>query len=345
MKVGIAGFSGSGKSTVFLWLTGVAPDPSRSQQGQIGKPEIPDERLDWVSDLFKPKKKTAAKIEFLDTPGLNPSERRDNPRRLGIMRDAGGLLIVLNGYSGGNVAEELKKFQEEMLFADLEIVLGRIERLEDQLKKPRPAKDKDRDQLEIDTLKKVADVLEIGKPASVAHLRDDEEKAIRSFQLLTLKKQMVFVNLDEAGVKEPLPADLLALAPEAIGAPAKLEMELAELSPDDRKAFMEDLGVTGFSQGDALRKIFTGMGNIVFFTVGEDECRAWPIPKGATAVEGAGEIHTDLARGFVRGEVVSYADFKRLGSMKEAKTHGVYRLEGKTYVVQDGDIMHILAST
>lgn len=345
MKVGIAGFSGSGKSTVFHWLTGVAPDPGRAQQGQIGKPEIPDERLDWVSDRFKPKKKTPAKMEYLDTPGLNINERRDNPRRLGIMRDANGLLIVLNGFSDGNLAEELKKFQEEMLFADLEIVLGRIDRLQDQLKKPKPAKEKDRDQLEIDTLRKIADALESGKPASVAHLREDEEKAIRSFQLLTLKKQLVFVNLDENGVKQPLPADLLALAPDAVAAPAKLELELGELSPEDRKAFMEDLGLVGFSRGDTLRKIFTGMGNIVFFTVGEDECRAWSIPKGANAAESAGEIHTDLSRGFVRAEVVGYEDFKRVGSMKEAKSQGVYRLEGKTYIVHDGDVMEILAST
>jgi ribosome-binding ATPase YchF (GTP1/OBG family) len=345
MKVGIAGFSGSGKSTVFHWLTGVAPDPARSQQGQLGKPEIPDERLEWVSDLFKPKKKTAGKMEFLDTPGLNISERRDNARRLGIMRDAGGLLIVLNGFSGGNLADELRKFREEMLFADLEIVLGRIERLQDQLKKPRPAKEKERDQLEVDTLKKVAAALEVGKPASDVSLKEDEEKAIRSFQLLTLKKQLVFVNVDESGVKQPLPADLLALATDAIAAPAKLEMELEELSPEDRNAFMQDLGVTGFSRGETIRKIFTGMGLIVFFTVGEDECRAWPIPKGVSAVEAAGEIHTDLSRGFVRGEVVAYDDFKRVGSMKEAKSQGVYRLEGKTYIVQDGDIMHILAST
>ena len=108
---------------------------------------------------------------------------------------------------------------------------------------------------------------------------------------------------------------------------------------------MEEMKLAGFGHDDALRAIFTAMNNIVFFTVGEDECRAWPVPKGATAVEGAGEIHTDLSRGFVRGEVVSYADFRKLGSMKEAKLHGVYRLESKTYVIQDGDIMHILAST
>src|SRR4029077_4909414 len=136
MKVGIAGFAGSGKSTVFHWLTGAAPDPSKSQQGQIGKPEVPDERLDWLSSHFQPKKTTPAKLEFLDTPGLLATERRDNPRRLGIMRDAGGLLVVLNGFSGGNLLDELRRFREELLFADLEIVTNRIDKLRDQLKKP-----------------------------------------------------------------------------------------------------------------------------------------------------------------------------------------------------------------
>lgn len=345
MKVGIAGFSGSGKSTVFHWLTGAAPDPSRSQQGQLGIATIPDERLIWLSQHFKPKKTTPARLELLDTPGLLAAERRDNPRRLGIMRDAGGLLIVLNGFSGGDLADELRRFREEMLFADLEIVTTRIDKLGDQLKKPRPAKQKEIDQIELDLLKRIAGVLEQGQGASHAGLKDDEEKAVRSFQLLTLKKELVLVNVGDDKIGQPLPAELLQLAPSALQAPAKLELELEELSEEDRQAFMQDLQVSGFSKDDVLRQIFAAMGNIVFFTVGEDECRAWPIPKGATAVEGAGEIHTDLSRGFVRGEVVTYDDFKKLGSMKEAKQHGVYRLESKTYVVQDGDIMHILAST
>src|SRR5438270_4402520 len=135
MKVGIAGFAGSGKSTAFHWLTGVAPDPSKSQQGHIGKPEVPDERLNWLSAQFKPKKTTFAKMEFLDTPGLLATERRDNPRRLGILRDAGGLLVVLNGFAGANLADELRRFREELLFADLEIATNRIDKLRDQLKK------------------------------------------------------------------------------------------------------------------------------------------------------------------------------------------------------------------
>ena len=126
MKVGIAGFSGSGKSLVFTWLTGVKPDPGKAQHGQMGVAKIPDERLDWLSAHFKPKKTTYTTLELLDTPGLLLDERRDNPRRLAIMRDAGALLVVLNGYANGDLAQELTRFREEILFADLEIVAGRI---------------------------------------------------------------------------------------------------------------------------------------------------------------------------------------------------------------------------
>lgn len=345
MKIGIAGFAGSGKSTVFRWLTGAIPDPARSQQGQIGKPDIPDERLDWLSAHFKPKKHTPTKIEFLDTPGLLLTERKDNPRRLAILRDAGGLLVVLDGFSGTDPADQLRRFREELLFADLEIVSGRIDKLKDLLKKPRPAKQKEIDQAELTLLERIAAAFEQGQGAAALGLSGEEEKAVRSFQLLTLKREMVLVNIDESRIGQPLPASLLELAPEALQAPARLEVELEELTEEDRQVFMEEMKLTGSSKADVLRRIFYGMGQIVFFTVGEDECRSWGIPKGATAVEGAGEIHTDLARGFVRGEVISYDDFKKYGSIKEAKTHGVYRLESKTYIVQDGDIMHILAST
>jgi ribosome-binding ATPase YchF (GTP1/OBG family) len=153
---------------------------------------------------------------------------------------------------------------------------------------------------------------------------------------------MVLVNCGDDRLGQPLPADLTQLTSTAILAPAKLEVELSELSEEDRQVFMQELGLAGFSRGDVLRKIFYGMGQIVFFTVGEDECRAWVLPRGADAVEGAAQIHTDLAHHFNRAKVISFEDFKRVGSEKEAKAQGVERLEGKTYVVQDGDIMHIL---
>ena len=342
MKIGIAGFAGSGKSTLFHWLTGVNPDPAAAQRGQVGVAKVPDERLDWLSAQFNPKKTTHATLELLDTPGLVLTERRDNPRRLAILREAGGLLVVLSGYADADLAAELRRFREEILFADLEIVLNRISRLEDQMKKAKPAKEREADQTELTILRRVAAAFEQNQPASAMGLKEDEEKAVRSFQLLTLKPEMVLVNIGESGIGKPLPPELLRLTPPAVAAPVKLELELEELSEEDRQAFMADLGLQGSSRGDLLRTIYYGMGQSVFFTIGEDECRAWSILKGDNAVEGAGKIHTDLAKNFVRAEVVGFEDYKRVGSMKEAKTHGVYRLEGKTYVVQDGDIMHIL---
>lgn len=328
---------------MFHWLTGVKPDPAASQRGQVGIARIPDARLDWLSAHFKPKKTTPATVEFLDTPGLLPTERRDNPRRLGILREADGLVLVLNGFSESDLAGQLRRFREELLFADLEIVTNRVSRLETQMKKPRPAKEREADQFEHTLLQRIVSEFERGQPASALALNDEEEKAVRSFQLLTLKPEFVLVNVGEDRLASPLPADLLQLVPNAVQAPARLERELEDLSEDDRQAFMQELGLGGFARDHVLRTIFDAMGQMVFFTVGEDECRAWPLPKGSSAVEGAGQIHTDLARGFVRAEVVTYADFQRVGSMKEAKAQGVYRLEGKTYIVQDGDIMHILA--
>jgi ribosome-binding ATPase YchF (GTP1/OBG family) len=345
MKIGLVGFSGSGKSTVFRWLTGVAPDPARVQQGQTGMAKLPDPRVDRMAAIFKPKKTVYAEIAILDTPGLDMAERRDNPRRLGILRESDGLVVVLNGYSGGNLADELRRFREELVFADLEILTNRLSKVEANLKKPKPAKEREIDLQEQSVLTRLIAALEAGQMPRALGLKPEEEKAVRSFQLLTIKPEIVFVNQGDAAVGQPLPADLLALAPDALAAPAKLELELEELPPEDRAAFAADLGLTGSQRDDILRRIFAAMGQIVFLTVGEDECRAWPIPKGADAVEGAAQIHTDLAKRFVRAEVVAYEDFVRVGSMKEAKAQGVYRLEGKTYVVQDGDIMHILASS
>ncbi len=349
MKVGIAGFAGSGKSTTFQWLTGVAPDPGKAQHGQMGIAKIPDTRLDWLSQVFKPKKTTYTTLEMLDTPGLLVAERKDNARRLGIMRDANALLVVLNGFMGGDLVEELQNFREELLFADLDIVTNRIGRLEEQLKKPRNAKQKEADQFELDLLKRIAETLESGKSAASLGLKEEEEKTVRSFQLLTLKPVMVLVNISEDRLGEELPAKLLELASNACQVPVRFEMEIEELPEDEREEFLKDFlaeGMSAESQRDkVLQQIFSSSHQIVFFTVGEDECRAWSIPEGVTAVEAAGAIHTDLSRGFVRGEVVSYEDFKKVGSMKEAKNQGVFRLEGKTYIVKDGDIMHVLAST
>ena len=344
MKVGLVGYSGSGKSMLFQWLTGVAPDPAKIQHGQTGMAHVPDERLVKMSAKFKPKKTKYAEVAFLDTPGLMLAERKDNPRRLSILREASGLVIVLDGFSATNLAEQLVKFREELVFADLEIIMNRIEKLHQQSKKTKPVKERELDEAEAATLQRIQTGLEAGQ--TVAKLvRPDEERLIRSMQLLTLKTEMVFVNRGDSNFKEPLPADLLATAPHVISAPVKLEHELAELDAETKAAFMSDLGMEGLSKDQVLRDLFYGMGHIVFFTVGEDECRSWALDKGQTAVEGAASIHTDLAKGFIRAEVMTYFDFeKEHFEEKNCKAHGTFHLHSKEYVVQDGDIMHIRAS-
>jgi ribosome-binding ATPase YchF (GTP1/OBG family) len=341
MKVGLVGYSGSGKSTVFTWLTGVVHDQSAALRGQTGVARIPDTRLIWLSDQFKPKKTTYATLELVDTPGLQVGDTKDNPRRLGILREADGLLVVLNGYNG-DPAKELDNFRADCILADLEIVSNRIPRVEAQLKKNKTLKEKEVDQLELDTLRKVAVELEAGKSLAQMGLPDAEEKIIRAFQLLTLKPELVLVN--QGDVDQPIPPYVLELSPHAMAAPVKLEMELLELPEADRASFMADLGMTALSRERILREIFYGMGRIVFLTCGEDECRSWAITKGVPAQLAAGAIHTDLSAGFVRAEVIGFEEYQKVGSFKEAKAKGVLRLEGKTYVVQDGDIMNILAN-
>jgi len=346
MKMGLVGYSGSGKSTVFEWLTGESPDPAKVQQGQTAMADVPEDRLAKIAAVLKPKKTTYTKVAVLDTPGLMTDERKDNARRLGILREANGIVIVLDGFSRTDFADQLRRFREELLYADMEVVGNRVPKLEQQMKKAKPAKEREADEVELALLKRTVAAFEAGTPAAAQGITPDEEKALRSFQMLTLKPEIVFVNRGDSGFNDPLPADLLALAPTATQAPVKLEMELAALGDDDRATFMSELGITAFKRGETIRAMFYGVGREVFFTVGEDECRTWSIPGGCEAVEAAGCIHKDLSEKFVRANVIGYADFVACGfSEKDAKGKGLSRTEGKTYVVKDADIMHILASS
>ncbi len=346
MKIGLVGFAGTGKSTVFQWLTGVAPDAAKVQQGQVGTAKVPDERLAKIAAKFAPKKTTYAEVQFLDTPGLMADERKDNPRRLAILREANGMVIVLDGFTAANFAEQLSKFREELLFADMEVVSNRVPKLAQQLKKSKPTKEREADEAELELLNRVVAAFEAGTPASQQGFTTAEEKTLRSFQLLTLKLEFVFVNHGDSGFNDPLPADLLALAPTAVQAPVKLENELVDLDEETRQAFMADLGLTGFSRERVIRSIFYSMGRAVFFTVGHDECRTWAMDEGSDAVTAAGCIHKDLSEKFVRTNVIAYSDFEAHHySEKECKLKGLERIEGKSYVVKDADILHILASS
>jgi ribosome-binding ATPase len=335
MRVGIVGFAGSGKSTLFELLTGTAPDPGRVHSGQAGVATLSDSRLDFLASLHKPKKVTPASVEFLDTPGLLPGSHADNPQRLALIREGDALLIVLNGFSGGDPRAQLAAFRDEMLFADLGVVTTRVERLEASLKKPRPDREAVAKELEI--VKAVHAVLEEGKTVSSLDLSADDKKPLRSFGLLTDKPDVVLLNILQG---QSIPEALTALAPEALAIDAKLELELSQLESEERAAFMTDMGVNELGKDRIIRRAYDAVGIITFFTAGEPEVRGWNLERGATAVSAAGKIHTDLAKGFIRAEVTAYDDLFQAGSVKEAKARHLQRLEGKEYIVKDGDVVY-----
>jgi ribosome-binding ATPase len=335
MRVGIVGFAGSGKSTLFQLLTGTKPDPSKIHAGQVGVATLSDPRLDYLAALHKPKKVTPATVEFLDTPGLLAGSHADNPQRLALIREGDALLIVLNGFTAGDPATQLGAFRDEMLFADLGVVTSRVERLETSVKKARP--DRELAQKELEIVKRVQTTLEEGKSVATLLLSADDKKPLRSFGLLTDKPHVALLNtLQGQGISDPL----RTLAPEALAIDAKLELELTQLEPDERAAFMADLGVTELGRDRIIRQAYDAVGIITYFTAGEPEVRGWNLERGSNAVEAAGKIHTDLAKGFIRAEVTAFDDLQQAGSVKEAKAKHLQRLEGKEYIVKDGDVIY-----
>ena len=342
MKIGIVGYQGSGKSTLFQWLTGVEPDPSLAHSTQLATAVVHDDRVSPLCEIYQPKKVTNATLNIVDTPGLDRSHE-GAAGKLALIREADCLVIVVGAFSGAAAKSDLQSFEEDLLIADLDIVTGRVERLRESVKKPRPNRDKELAELE--ALEPLLAELESGKAMREIELSADQERAIKSFQLLTDKSRFVVVNVSD---DELDPQSALAGLEPGVNAAAlsvSLQMDLQQMEADERKAFCEEMGVSGFDREKLLREIMAASGQMLFFTAGEKEVRTWLIRQGATAEDAAAGIHTDLARGFVRAETMSCEDLFRVGSEREIKAQNLMRKETKNYVVQDGDILHILAST
>ena len=338
MKIGLVGYQGSGKSTLFGWLTGVEPDPAQAHTSQTAMATVHDPRVKQLCEIYEPKKITEASIELVDTPGL-ARDQKGNAARLAAIRDCDTMIVVLAGFGDGNPQQDVTSFQEDLALADLEIISNRITRLEESIKKPRP----DREDLiaEKELLESMQKQIEDGVSLRELEISADDEKRVRSFQLLSLKPLLAIVNTaddEEDPTKfESIGGEGLKVIPVPIG----LEAELARMEPDEAAAFREEMGVGSFDRDPLVLAIMAASGQMLFFTAGEKEVRTWMFLAGGTAVDAADCIHSDLARGFIRAEIMTIDDLVRLGSEREVKAAGLARQEMKDYVVQDGDVLFI----
>jgi GTP-binding protein YchF len=358
LRAGLIGLPGSGKTTLFHLLTSVH-EAARTQgkaEANVGVSRVPDDRLDQLTAMFQPKKRTPATVEFADMA----AGRGDAKSLVDVAayRNADALLHVVRAFRDPSVphpqvtvdaARDARMVEDELILADLGSVERRLDRLEKDLKKT-PSADLKAEQ---DLLVRGRATLDEGRALRTLGLSPDDTRRLRGFQFLSAKPLLLVVNLDEAdlAVAED-PAAHVGLASFAhesraacVGVCAKIELEIAQLDAADAASFMADLGLKQSGLNRVIRAAYDLLGYMSFFTVGEDECRAWSIPRQLRAPEAAGAIHSDIQRGFIRAEVVPWDTLIARGSLAACRDHGELRLEGKDYVVQDGDTINFRHAT
>jgi GTP-binding protein YchF len=367
LRAALIGFSSSGKSTLFQLMTS-ARDTARAAHGKgealIGISKVPDARLDRLTAMYNPKKRVPATVEFSDLAAPAQSGGAQALVDVVAYKNADALVHVLRAFrdpaiphSAGSIdpARDAQAMEDELILADLGVAERRLERLEKDLKKSRTV-DLEHERA---VLVQCRAALEEGRPLRALKLEGDAQKRLRGFQFLSAKPLLLVLNLDEeevsggnAGARIAQAAEEAGLAPfltragtAAAVVCAKIELEIAQLDAADASVFLADLGLSESGLDRVIRASYDLLGYISFFTVGEDECRAWSIPRGTIAQIAASEIHSDIARGFIRAEVVSYDALVGRGSMAVCRDHGEVRLEGKEYVVLDGDIINFRFAT
>ena len=351
MRVALIGPPQSGKSTLFQAIaagSGSGTDMSRPDQPHLATVKVPDDRLYWLAEQFNPKKTTPAELAFLDLPGFDLTAAAGRQRaktHWAAMRQSEMLVFVVRSFQNDAVAEyrdrvdpvgNVEELLTEMIFADLEQVTNRIAKLEASLKKP--VGDKAEMKREMELMGKLVETLENERPISEALTSEVDVRMVSSFGFMSQKPVLIVINCGEDMLGGDNPTELAGRP--CMYLSAQIEEEIAELPAEDRSEFLADLGLESPAGDRLIRACYKGVDLLSFLTSGEDECRAWTIPAGTTAVGAAGEIHSDIARGFIRAETVAFDDYQTAGDMKGAKAAGKVRLEGKTYVVQDGDIIN-----
>lgn len=351
MKAALLGMLQSGKSTILAGLSGKAVPQIGSTAIEEATVPVPDARLDWLTEYYKPKKTVRATIDCLDLPGFSFTDehgRAATRRLIDKIRIVDLLVLVVRAFENSvvpayrnkvNPAGDLTELKTELLLADLELVATRIERLEKQVNKP--SKTQAHDKVELALQKKLQQAIESEKPISSAIENDAELEMIKPLGFLTLKPLVVAINIGEDQLDRKFDfADSLDSSVPVTAICAKLEYELVQLDPASRVEFMADLKITESAASKFVNSCYRALGMVSFLTVGSDEVRAWPIKQGTTALDAAGKVHTDIKRGFIRAETFTFDDIKALGSEKAIKAAGRIRLEGKDYIVQDGDIIN-----
>ena len=353
MKVGIIGLSSVGKSALFQLLTGSPSVPSAGRpEPRLGVARVPDRRLDVLTEMYKPRKRTPASVEYVDVPGVAKGEGAalvDLP----ALRGVDALVHVLRAFESNSVPHpegsidalrDAGMLELELILADLGAVERRLERLEANIKKANKADDV----AERVVFLKLKDALEAERPLRELELPEEDRRRLRSYSFLTEKPMLLAVNLGEGGLRDAASflassglaafatRPKLALCPVA----APIEAEIAQLPPEDAGAFLLDLGLEEPGLDRVIRTSYALLGLISFLTAGEDECRAWTIRGGTRAQQAAGAIHSDIERGFIRAEVVAFDDLLASGSLPACREKGTLRLEGKEYVVRDGDVIN-----
>lgn len=351
MKVGIVGKPGSGKTSLFLALSKGEGQISHTKEPVHAVVVVPDARFDWFVDLYKPKKITPATVDFVDDVARLGGERgrEFTDEAMGELRTADSMVYVIGAFEGGepdpdDVRKEAVSFEEELGLRDLVLIENRLERIAKQIRSPQaPASLK----AEQAALEKVKGVLEGGGRFSQIELDEQERRTVSGFQLLTAKPMVVAINVPEdylSKAGEALSGTVAYLAERGVPAfclSADTERQVAELDEQDQAEFLQDLGLTDTVRDRLIRAIYTSCHLVTFFTVDEKEVRAWPLRAGSSALEAADTIHSDLARGFIRAEVISWEDIRAAGGWDAAKAAGNLKLVGKEHPIQDGDSLYI----
>jgi GTP-binding protein YchF len=335
MKVALIGFPFSGKSTVFQLLTNVEPSKKEETMGTI---KVPDKRIDKLSEIYNPKKKTYAEFILSDFSVRSSKDSLISPIIKNMIQKTDMLIFVIRNFESlmssdeKNPLKEYLSLKEDLILSDLVIIDRRLEREKKEKKNPP----------ELDTLKKMHSILEEGKFPLEEDFSIEQLEKMKNYNFLTLKKKIVLINQEEGEINIPkdLQKELTKDKISWFNVSATIEMELNELPKEEQAEFLADYGLKESATTRFVNTVYDSLGLISFLTSGTDEVRAWSIKNGTTAVEAAGKIHSDIQRGFIRAETIAFEEFIKYGSEVECKKAGVYRLEGKTYIVKDGDIIN-----